>query len=134
MIALIRHSERLDASNEKKWRRSKRFKENIFDTPITKNGEKIAEKAINQLFNSGYDKIDYLYSSPLTRCIQTSLVIQKEIKKNLGKDIKIRIEYGLVEYEDPPFILRNGKFVIDSKSIYIDKELSIKNIISFFIS
>lgn len=131
MITYIRHSERLDRTNTKKWKRSKRYKENIYDTPITKNGEKIAKKAINKLFDSGYKKVDYLYCSPLTRCIQTCLVIKKEIKKKLKKDIKIRIEYGLVEVNySPPLVYKNGKFVPCKKTKkYMDEKLSIKNII-----
>jgi len=85
MIAIIRHSERLDSTNEKKWKKSVRFKENPEDTPITKNGKKIAKEAINNIFNSDFDNIEYLYSSPLSRCIETSLIIKKEIKTETKK-------------------------------------------------
>ena len=51
MITYIRHSERLDRTDKKKWKRSKRYKENKYDTPITKNGEKIAKSTSSlQLF------------------------------------------------------------------------------------
>ena len=131
MITYIRHSERLDRTDKKKWKRSKRYKENKYDTPITKNGEKIAKKAIKKLFESGYNKVDYLYCSPLTRCIQTCLVIKNHIKKKLKKDIKIRIEYGLVEinYKNP-IIFKDGKFVTHSRTNkYLDNKLKMKNII-----
>ena len=61
MITLIRHSERLDMKNNKKWIKSKRFKENKYDTPITPNGKKLAKKAYNKLFDSGYKNVDYIY-------------------------------------------------------------------------
>mgnify|MGYP006449016553 CR=1 FL=1 len=87
MIIYIRHSERLDSKNKLKWKRSKRYKENPEDTPITKEGIKIAEKKTNIILEKMKD-IDYIYSSPLTRCIETALVIKKSIKKKLKKDIK----------------------------------------------
>ena len=83
MIAVIRHSERLDFTNKKKWEKSKRFKQNSLDTPITKNGEKIIKNAIDKILKKDFKNIIYLYSSPLTRCVQTSLIIKKLIKKNL---------------------------------------------------
>ena len=135
MITLIRHSEKLKNVNKKKWERSKRFKENIYDTPITSNGKKIAKKAFNKLILQGYDNIDYLYCSPLTRCIQTCLVIKKIIKKKFKKELKIRIEYGLVEsnFDSPIKFYNNDKnkcfFDKKSKIKYLDNELSLKNII-----
>ena len=62
MITLMRHSEKLKNVNYKKWIKSKRYKENVYDTPITLNGKKIAKKAFQKLINSGYDNIDYLLS------------------------------------------------------------------------
>lgn len=132
MITLIRHSERLDHTNNKKWIKSKRFKENKYDTPITINGKKLAKKAYNKLFDSGYQNVDYIYCSPLTRCIQTCLEIKKEIKKKLKKDIKIRIEYGLVENNfDGPLIFKKNKFIIDkhSNKKYLDNKLLLEELI-----
>ena len=132
MITLIRHSERLDGTNNKKWIKSKRFKENKYDTPITINGKKIAKRAYNKLFDSGYQNVDYIYCSPLTRCIQTCLEIKKEIKKKLKKDIKIRIEYGLVENNfDGPLVFKKNKFIIDKNSNkkYLDKNLLLDELI-----
>lgn len=132
MITFIRHSERLDSTNKKKWQKSKRYKENKYDTPITRNGKTIAKKSYNKLYDSGYQNVDYIYCSPLTRCIETCLVIKKEIKKKLKKDIKIRIEYGLVEYNfDGPLIFKKNKFIIDknSKKKYLDKKLDFSNLL-----
>ena len=129
MITIIRHSERLDFTNEKKWQKSKRFKQNSLDTPITKKGDKIAINAINKILKKGYKNITYLYSSPLTRCIQTSLIIKKIIKKKLNIDLKIRVEYGLVEIDTHFTKFENNKFVVDSNKNYIDKELRLDNLI-----
>lgn len=130
MIALIRHSARLDSFEPEKWKKSKRYKKNIFDTPICKKlGEKIAKRAIYKLFESGFNKIEYLYSSPLTRCIQTALIIQKEIKKEFKKEIKIRVEYGLSELEKKPIIINNKKAQYDTEKVYIDEQLLLENII-----
>ena len=133
MITLFRHSERLDSTNKNKWIKSKRYKENKYDTPITPNGKKLAKKAYNKLYDSGYKDVDYIYCSPLTRCIQTCLEIKKQIKKKVKKDIKIRIEYGLVESNfDGPLIFKNNKFSLDKNSSkkYLDKNLSLKELIN----
>ena len=86
MITLFRHSERLDNTNKKKWIKSKRYKENKYDTPITPNGKKLAKKAYNSLYNSGFKEVDYIYCSPLTRCIQTCLEIKKQTNKKETKE------------------------------------------------
>jgi broad specificity phosphatase PhoE len=134
MITLIRHSERLDCTNSKKWLNSKRYKENTQDTPITPNGKKIAKKAYQKLFDSGYNDVDYLYCSPLTRCVETCLVIKKEIKSKLKKDIKIRIENGLIEwgYTYDTIIFKDNKFQYDCKIKYLDEKLTLENIIKKF--
>ena len=128
MIIYIRHSERLDSKDKLKWKRSKRYKENPEDTPITKEGIKIAEKKTNIILEKMKD-IDYIYSSPLTRCIETALVIKKNIKKKLKKDIKIRIEYGLTEQRFKSIELNNGKFKYTNKK-YLDNKLKLSNIIN----
>ena len=51
---LIRHSERLDHVNKRKWRNSYRYKQNRHDTPLSKYGFKIAKKAAKKI----YDKED----------------------------------------------------------------------------
>jgi len=138
MIILIRHSERLDRTDPIKWKKSNRFKENMYDTPITLNGINIAKKAINKLFNSNFDKIDYIYCSPLTRCIETALIIKKEIYNKINKDIKLRIEYGLVEnnFNEPIiFDKESDEFIYNSNSNkkYLDSKLEIDNLIMKYI-
>ena len=129
MIALIRHSERLDRTDRKKWERSKRFKENENDTPITKKGKKLVINATKKLFKNNFDEVDVLYSSPLTRCVQTCLIIKNEIKKKFGKNLKIKIDYGLVEVETVPLKVKNNKFIENLKKPYVDSELYLENLI-----
>ena len=143
MFFIVRHSERLDWLNSDEWKKSKRYKENISDTPLTKHGKVIAERAIKDILKE-YTDFDYIYSSPFSRCIETSLVIQNEIKKETGKNIKIRIEYGLSEVSLRHVILntpdlwkiKNKEFVIDknkentySKKKYVDSQQTLTNII-----
>ena len=129
MIAFIRHSERLDLVNKNKWKNSKRYKENKYDTPITRNGKKIAEESMNKLLNLGFTNINYLYSSPFSRCIETCLVLKKKIKEELNKDIKIRIEYGLCEIKFSNIIFNNDKFKYNKKEKYLDDKLKLENIV-----
>ena len=129
MIVTIKHSARLDKLHPENWKKSKRFKQNKFDPPLNRKiGEKVAKRAIHKLFETGFNKIKYIYSSPLTRCIQTALIIQKEIKKKFNQDIKIRIEYGLTELEIDKPIFKNDKFNYSNKN-YLDSELELDNII-----
>ena len=98
MIWLIRHTERLLFEDEK-WQKSKRGLENKYDMPITNNGKKYLEKAVKEMIknDTNFDKINYIYSSSMTRCVQTSIEIQKNIKKYTKKFISIKIDYGLKE-------------------------------------
>ena len=129
MIVTIRNSARLDKLHPENWIKSKRFKQNKFDTPLNRKiGEKVAKRSIHKLFETGFNKIKYIYSSPLTRCVQTALIIQKEIKKKFNQDIKIRIEYGLTELEKDKPVFRNNKFDYSNKD-YLDSELKLENIV-----
>src|SRR5205823_1902768 len=100
----MRHGERPTFStlkNEKeKWRLSERYKTNNLDEPLTSYGIYETKLTIQKLFlNSNFDinKYDYIYSSPLTRCIQTALTAVDEINQKYNKNLKIRIEYALHE-------------------------------------
>ena len=124
----IRHSEKLDFINKDKWMSSKRFEENMFDSPLSENGKKIAEKYIKNFIK----KIDVdnvvLYSSPLTRCIETCLIFQKYILINYEKHIPINIEYGLTEIGNDllgvdKLEIKNGKFLQKKTCKMIDKHL-----------
>jgi len=130
---LIRHSERLKDLEEAKWKLSKRYIENKYDDPITNNGKKIAKLCANNLVKNdpNIDQFEFIYSSPMTRCIQTSILISKTIFKLINKLIKIRIEYNLAPNLNVPYNdleLKNNKIVVVPK-ILLDDKLQIKNII-----
>ncbi|AYV85486.1 MAG: histidine phosphatase superfamily branch 1 [Satyrvirus sp.] len=98
----IRHGERPSQQKNQeikdKWKESKRFKQNHLDEPLTEKGlEESYKTGVNLLKHINIDNFDYIYSSPWTRCIQTSIQILKAIENETGKKLKIRVEYGLAE-------------------------------------
>lgn len=95
----IRHSIRLDHTNKEEWYNHHRRKTNKYDPPITEYGKVFAAKKIDQILNGANKKFTYIYSSPMTRCIETSLEFQKYIYNVYDKLVLIRIEYGLTPYK-----------------------------------
>jgi hypothetical protein len=104
----IRHSIRLDHVNKEEWYNHPRRKTNKYDPPITEYGKVYAIKKIEQILNGSNKKFTYIYSSPMTRCIETSLEFQKYIYNIYNKLVLIRIEYGLTPYK-----IKNNK-ILDS--------------------
>lgn len=100
-IWIIRHLHRMDRDEPDKWRQNPRMLQNFLDTPLTSFGKIAASKAGLEIIQNTPDinLIEYIYSSPFTRCIETSIEIAKQInqKKTSKKPCKIRIEYGLSE-------------------------------------
>jgi hypothetical protein len=90
-ICLVRHGDRFDSNNYEEWQNSPRFKENSHDTPLSGLG--FAEILI---LKGHIPDVDYIYTSPMTRCVQTFL------------DAPIRLEYGITE---------PGKVVDDGHSL-----------------
>jgi broad specificity phosphatase PhoE len=85
-ICLVRHGDRLDSNNYEEWQNSPRFKENSHDTPLSELGFSEILKL------KGYiPEVDYIYTSPMTRCVQTALQLQTFL------DAPIRLEYGITE-------------------------------------
>lgn len=134
---IIRHTERL-LPTDSKWLKSERYQENEYDMPITSKGKKYLKKAVLEMIkqDKDFDKIEYIYSSPMTRCIETSIEIQKNIMKLTKKILPIRIDYGLRElhpiYYYDHLKLKNGKIEYDvdfKKEIVLDKELHLKNLL-----
>ena len=134
---VIRHTERLLRSDQK-WKKTDRFKENEYDMPITSKGKKYLIKAVNEMtkVDEDFDKIEYIYSSPSTRCVETSIEIQKNVYKLTKKFLPIRIDYGLRELHPINYYdhlkLKNGKieYNVDfKKEIILDKKLHLKNLI-----
>jgi broad specificity phosphatase PhoE len=100
----LRHGERPtysdDSSILEKWQNSSRYLENKLDEPLTKIGVIETMQTTEKLLNIiDINKYQYLYSSPLQRCIQTAICVAYIIKKQTNRDIKIRIEYGLCEQQ-----------------------------------
>lgn len=136
MIYLLRHSERIDI-NKEKWKKTKRYKNNNFDPCLTENGKKIAIEQIKKLlFNVNVSDMDFIYSSPFTRCIETSLMFQKYVMKKYNVNILIRIEYGLspqfigdvaLWYGEYDVVLKNNKFVLKNDPKIIDDYLLSNN-------
>jgi len=85
-IYMVRHGDKLYDTQEGKdnWEVSARYKENSWDVPLSNTGKINSAKIGKELVKIGFDKeIKYLYSSPLTRCIETSI----EIIKDMGQTI-----------------------------------------------
>jgi broad specificity phosphatase PhoE len=97
---ILRHSHKLSYLPEK-WGKHPRYKENPFDDPLTPCGLSLAEKTGVKLVRKSKalkdNKIQYIYCSPFTRCIQTAIQLIKAVKKELGIELKIIILYGLGE-------------------------------------
>ena len=99
----IRHGQRPGTQNDQAikdaWESSERFKVNHFDEPLTEKGLQESYETGKKLINHIQDPntFAYLYSSPYTRCIQTAIQIAKGFKEVSGKELKIRVEYGLAE-------------------------------------
>jgi hypothetical protein len=96
MLTFVRHSKKAnyDKDSAEKWRRSKRYKQNQFDVPLSPDALDIA----NVEFPKFITHCDYKYiiTSPATRCIQTSIFMQKYIKKHFNVHIPIAIENGMM--------------------------------------
>jgi len=134
---IIRHTERL-LPTDSKWLKSDRYQENKHDLPITTKGKKYLKKAVSEMIreDKDFDKIEYIYSSPMTRCVETSIEIQKNILKLTKKFVPIRIDYGLRELHPINYYdhlkLKNGKieYIVDfKKEIVLDKKLHLKNLL-----
>ena len=137
MIYLLRHAERIDQSKDTKekdfWNKSTRCKTNLYDIPLSINGIEQAYNEISKIIPKNYKgDFDYIYCSPLTRCIQTALQFQKYILDKYKKIILVRIEYGLSLHmfkENETYWLGSNiklvgdKFVVTKMFDFIDKYL-----------
>ena len=101
MTFIVRHSERIDYAHPEYWKTTLRYSQNRKDPYITVNGVDIAKKAAQRLLYSirkdGLRLPDYIYSSPFTRCIETSIIISATLELYTNKRVLIRIENGLRE-------------------------------------
>jgi broad specificity phosphatase PhoE len=104
MTYIIRHSERLDFFDQEVWYRTERFRSNSKDPPITRRGVTIALDATLKIINSitNMKEYQYIYSSPFSRCIDTSIIIANTINLKTGYNVKIRVDYALREMSPIP--------------------------------
>lgn len=136
MIYLLRHAERIDQSKDPKekeaWNKSLRCKNNLYDIPLSLYGITQAYNNIGKILKNFKGDFDYIYCSPMTRCIQSALQFQKYIFDNFDKMILVRIEYGLAVHlfkENEMFWLgsniklQNDKFVVTKIFEFVDKYL-----------
>ena len=136
MIYLLRHAERIDQSKDPKeresWNKSLRYKTNLYDIPLSLNGINQAYNNIGKILKNFKGDFDFIYCSPMTRCVQSALQFQKYILDNFKKMVLVRIEYGLSVHlfkENEMFWLasniklQNDKFVVTKIFEFIDKYL-----------
>ena len=90
---IVRHGERIDKV-DKNWKRENKNK--CHDPPLTKTGKWQAKLSGRNIRRRETNKIKYIYTSPFTRCIETSLEMLKEIRKK-NPECLIRIELGITE-------------------------------------
>ena len=132
MIYLIRHSERLSQIDREKWEKTARYKINNKDDSLTKNGKVVATTTMTNMCESGKitaKNIEYIYTSPFSRCVETSLIFQKVIEKLLQIKVPIRVEYGLIEISPNKNIyIKNNKIQLDNKIELLDSQLELVNI------
>jgi hypothetical protein len=140
MICFIRHSKRLDQENIDLWLNSKRKSINPYDIPLASNGGEIAKKIIEKILSDYTGDFSYIYSSPITRCIQTSLEIQNFIQKKYNIKLLIRVEYGLCFtrcgccdlWFDIGNVSFDGEYFQQKKIDFIDDMITNKNIYKKF--
>ena len=136
MIYLIRHAERIDQSKDikekKSWNKSLRYKTNLYDMPLSLNGINQAYLNIGKILKNFTNEFDFIYCSPMTRCIQSALQFQKYIFEKFNQMVLIRVEYGLAIHlfkENEIFWLGsnikfvNDKFIVTKIFEFIDKYL-----------
>lgn len=136
MIYLLRHAERIDQSKNLKekeaWNKSFRYKTNLYDIPLSLNGINQAYNNIGKILKNFKGDFDFIYCSPMTRCVQSALQFQKYILDNFNKLVLVRVEYGLAVHlfkENEIFWLgsniklQNDKFVVTKIFEFVDKYL-----------
>jgi len=137
MIYLLRHAERIDQSKNPKeravWNKSPRCKTNLYDIPLSSNGILQAYSGLNKIIPKNYKgEFNYIYCSPLTRCVQTALQFQKCIQDKFGIIVLVRVEYGLALHmfkENEMYWMASNiklvgdKFIVSKIFEFVDKYL-----------
>ena len=141
MIYLLRHAERIDQSKDIKekesWNKSTRCKNNLYDIPLSLFGVNQAYLGIGKILKGFVGNFDYIYTSPMTRCVQSALQFQKYINDKFGTLVLIRVEYGLSVHlfkENEIFWMGSNIKLVDDKFIvtkifeFVDKYLDLQKI------
>lgn len=92
-VWIVRHGERIDKV-DKSWMDNNVNK--CHDPPLTDKGKWQAKLSGRNIRRREPNEIKYIYTSPFTRCVETSLSMLKEIRKKYPKCL-IRIELGITE-------------------------------------
>jgi hypothetical protein len=142
----FRHGHKFNTEYPSKWQKSRRCRENPFDPPLSSGGKENAQKLGREFVKLHKAKkinllnTQYIYSSPMTRCITTSIEVIKIIKKELGHTLQIRLESKLLEgfkmepvtkfsgggisFSTPEYYTMNGKKYYSE----LDAKLSFNNL------
>ncbi len=137
MIYLLRHAERIDQSKNPKekelWSKSPRIKNNLYDIPLSLYGITQAYTSFGKILKNFTGKFEYIYCSPMTRCVQSALQFQKYILDQYKQLVLVRVEYGLAIHlfkENEIYSIgagikySNDKFVVTKIYEFVDKYLS----------
>jgi broad specificity phosphatase PhoE len=95
-LFILRHGHRLDQADVPAWRASARYAENTSDTPLTAIGETNSANAGAELC-AFLPEIERIYTSPMTRCVQTAEFVAKSYEQKLNRKLIIHKHYGLTE-------------------------------------
>lgn len=102
-MAIIRHGERMDATiGYNKWFElnsgpDKQPTRSFYDPPLTLKGRQNSYKTGLFIGETFQLPIQYIYTSPFTRCIESALQISNAIQQLQDIPCLLRIEYGLAE-------------------------------------
>ena len=73
----------------------------LYDPPLTLNGKEHSYNTGKTISTICGKPIHYIYSSPFTRCLETSIQVCNAIEQIQGMECLIRIEYSLTECLGP---------------------------------
>ena len=109
-IYLFRHSNKISS---KDWKNMTRSIDNPWDKPLSKLG---IDNCVNMAKQITHDNL-IIYTSPLSRCIETALHISTYLEK-INKKVIIRIENGLSKIIDTDTKKNTLKNSIDNHMMY----------------
>jgi broad specificity phosphatase PhoE len=107
-IAVLRHGMRLTFEDKNAKKTHPRLIKNPKDDILSPNGhlgsDLAAEALIRQLKITPQNASNWvIYSSPMTRCVETTIHLIDKIYEITGIKLKMHIDYALIERSQPPF-------------------------------